>query len=64
MAVFYLLNSVFIVVRGDGYIAAIDDLQSRLEGIYLHGDIVASIKGQPTRAGANSCGAETGARSI
>ncbi len=64
VTIFYLFNSIFIVVRSDRYITAIDDLQSRLEGIYLQWNIVATVKGQTTRTSANSSGAEASTRAI
>lgn len=64
VTIFYLRNSKFIVVRCNRYVAAIDDLQSWLEGIYLHWNIVATIKGQTTRTGTNSSRAETSTRTI
>jgi hypothetical protein len=44
VAILYLFNSILIVVRSDRYITAIDDLQSRLEGVYFQWNIVATIE--------------------
>ena len=46
MTMLNLLDGVVIIIRGDGDISAVDDLQSRLERVDLHWDIVASVQSQ------------------
>ena len=54
MAVLDLLDSELVVVRRDGDITAVDDLEAGQEGVDLERHVVAAVEGQATRARTNT----------
>ena len=64
VAVFNLLDGVLVVVRSDGNVTAVDDLQAREEGVDLEGDVVASVESQTTRPGSDTGRSEPSTRPV
>ena len=64
VAVFNLFDGVLVVVRRDGNISAVDDLQARQEGVDFEGHVVPAIERQATGAGSDSSGAKPSTRTI
>ena len=64
VAVLDLLDGVLVVVRSDGNVTAVDDLQAREEGVDLEGDVVAAVESQTTRARTNARRSEPGTGTV
>ena len=64
VAVLDLLDGVLVVVRSDGNVTAVDDLEAREEGVDLEGDVVAAVESQTTRARTNARRSEPGTGTV
>jgi len=64
VAIFYLLDSMLVVIRGDRNVSAIDNFKARLEGVDCKGNVISPIKRKTARTCANTSRAEASSRTI
>ena len=64
VAIFDLLNGILIVIRRNGDIATVDQLQARKEGIDLKWYVVSAVKSEAARARSDTSRPEPGTRAV
>ena len=64
VTVFDLLDRELVVVRGDGNVTAIDNLESSQERVDSERNVVAAVQSQPTRPCPDARWSESGARTV
>ena len=64
VTVFDLLDCELVVVRSDGYVTTVHDLESSQERVDSERNVVAAVQSQPTRPCPDARWSESGARTV